>query len=46
MATQVWDDANAEALRLAEAEGLTYVPPFDHPLLWYVFTLQFFLNAP
>lgn len=31
---KVWDDANAEALRLAEAEGLTYVPPFDHPLLW------------
>ncbi|XP_034015798.1 serine dehydratase-like isoform X2 [Thalassophryne amazonica] len=31
---KVWDDANAEALRLAETEGLTYVPPFDHPLLW------------
>ncbi|XP_028251465.1 serine dehydratase-like isoform X2 [Parambassis ranga] len=31
---KVWDDANAEALRLAEAEGLTFVPPFDHPLLW------------
>lgn len=31
---KVWDDANAEALRLARAEGLTYVPPFDHPLLW------------
>ncbi|XP_056151301.1 serine dehydratase-like [Lampris incognitus] len=31
---KVWDDANAEALRLAEVEGLTYVPPFDHPLLW------------
>uniref|UniRef100_UPI0037E8FAA1 serine dehydratase-like n=1 Tax=Semicossyphus pulcher TaxID=241346 RepID=UPI0037E8FAA1 len=31
---KVWDDANAEALRLAEMEGLTYVPPFDHPLLW------------
>ncbi|KAJ3613522.1 hypothetical protein NHX12_019769 [Muraenolepis orangiensis] len=31
---QVWDDANAEALRLTETEGLTYVPPFDHPLLW------------
>ncbi|XP_038585760.1 serine dehydratase-like [Micropterus salmoides] len=30
----VWDEANAEALRLAETEGLTYVPPFDHPLLW------------
>ncbi|XP_071770387.1 serine dehydratase-like [Centroberyx gerrardi] len=31
---KVWDDANAEALRLVETEGLTYVPPFDHPLLW------------
>lgn len=31
---KVWDDANAEAHRLAESEGLTYVPPFDHPLLW------------
>lgn len=33
-AGKVWDDANAEALRLAEADDLTYVPPFDHPLLW------------
>ncbi|XP_072314204.1 serine dehydratase-like [Eucyclogobius newberryi] len=31
---KVWDDANTEALRLADIEGLTYVPPFDHPLLW------------
>ncbi|XP_004574804.1 serine dehydratase-like [Maylandia zebra] len=31
---KVWDDANAEALKLAETEGLTYVAPFDHPLLW------------
>ncbi|KAF3701437.1 Serine dehydratase-like [Channa argus] len=31
---KVWDDANTEAHRLAETEGLTYVPPFDHPLLW------------
>lgn len=31
---KVWDDANAEALRLADANGLTYVPPFDDPLLW------------
>ncbi|CAF90260.1 unnamed protein product, partial [Tetraodon nigroviridis] len=31
---KVWDDANAEALSLADAEGLTYIPPFDHPLLW------------
>ncbi|XP_061842936.1 serine dehydratase-like [Nerophis lumbriciformis] len=31
---KIWDDANAEALRLAETEGLTYVSPFDHPLIW------------
>lgn len=31
---KVWDDANAEALRLAKTQELTYVPPFDHPLLW------------
>lgn len=31
---KIWDDANAEALRLADVDGLTYVPPFDHPLLW------------
>ncbi|XP_028828778.1 serine dehydratase-like [Denticeps clupeoides] len=31
---KVWDDANTEALRLAEREGLTFVPPFDHPLIW------------
>ncbi|PWA16560.1 hypothetical protein CCH79_00004328 [Gambusia affinis] len=34
VAGKVWDDANAEALRLAETEQLTFVPPFDHPLLW------------
>nr|XP_057946800.1 synaptotagmin-14-like isoform X5 [Doryrhamphus excisus] len=31
---KVWDDAHAEALRIAETEGLVYVPPFDHPLIW------------
>nr|XP_046164193.1 serine dehydratase-like [Oncorhynchus gorbuscha] len=31
---KVWDDANDEALRLTQTDGLTYVPPFDHPLLW------------
>ncbi|XP_076017113.1 serine dehydratase-like isoform X1 [Genypterus blacodes] len=31
---KVWDDANTEALRLTEIEGLTYIPAFDHPLLW------------
>ncbi|XP_068436133.1 serine dehydratase-like [Clinocottus analis] len=34
IAGKVWDDANAEALRLQETDGLAYVPPFDHPLLW------------
>ena len=27
----VFDDAQAEALRLVQTEGLTYVPPFDDP---------------
>lgn len=31
---KVWDDANAEAMRQVESEGLAYVPPFDHPMLW------------
>ncbi|KAJ7991088.1 hypothetical protein DPEC_G00293610 [Dallia pectoralis] len=31
---KVWDEANDEAMCLTETEGLTYVPPFDHPLLW------------
>ncbi|XP_060789758.1 serine dehydratase-like [Neoarius graeffei] len=31
---KVWDEANAEALRLADSENLTLVPPFDHPLIW------------
>ncbi|KTF93163.1 hypothetical protein cypCar_00007493 [Cyprinus carpio] len=30
----VWDDANAEALRLAESEDLTVIHPFNHPLVW------------
>lgn len=30
----VWDDANRRALALAEAPGVAYIPPFDHPLLW------------
>lgn len=38
--SQVWDDADAEALRLARTGGLTYIPPFDHPLLWYKHELQ------
>ncbi|XP_046907098.1 serine dehydratase-like [Hypomesus transpacificus] len=31
---KVWDDANTEAMRLTQTDGLTYVPPFDNPLLW------------
>ncbi|XP_033901082.3 L-serine dehydratase/L-threonine deaminase isoform X1 [Acipenser ruthenus] len=31
---KVWDDANEEAHRLADSEGLQYIPPFDHPLIW------------
>ncbi|KAA0710941.1 L-serine deaminase [Triplophysa tibetana] len=34
MCQNVWDDANAEALRLAESEGLTIVHSFNHPLVW------------
>uniref|UniRef100_A0A8C7XFW9 L-serine ammonia-lyase n=1 Tax=Oryzias sinensis TaxID=183150 RepID=A0A8C7XFW9_9TELE len=34
IAGKVWDEANVEALRLAETEGLMVIPPFDHPLLW------------
>lgn len=34
VAGKVWDDANAEALRLAKIEGLTVIHPFNHPLVW------------
>ncbi|KAI7804646.1 putative serine dehydratase-like, partial [Triplophysa rosa] len=34
VAGKVWDDANAEALRLAETEGLTVIHSFNHPLVW------------
>jgi threonine dehydratase len=30
---EVFDEAHAEALRLANAEGLTYVHPFDDPMV-------------
>jgi len=30
---EVWDDANAEALRQAQAAGLTYVHPFADPVI-------------
>ncbi|XP_054651926.1 L-serine dehydratase/L-threonine deaminase-like isoform X4 [Dunckerocampus dactyliophorus] len=29
-----FEDAKAEAFRIAETEGLVYVSPFDHPLIW------------
>uniref|UniRef100_A0A8C0GWZ4 L-serine deaminase n=1 Tax=Chelonoidis abingdonii TaxID=106734 RepID=A0A8C0GWZ4_CHEAB len=31
---QVWDDAYAKALALADTEGWVSVHPFDHPLIW------------
>lgn len=30
----VWDAANAEALRLCAQPGVVYIPPFDHPAIW------------
>ncbi len=30
----VWDETNQQALRLAEAPGAVYVPPFDHADIW------------
>ena len=30
----VWDDANAEALRLCAEPGVVCIPPFDHPAIW------------
>lgn len=30
----VWDEANAHALTLADDPKTLYVPPFDHPTLW------------
>lgn len=29
-----WNEAHAHASQISETEGLPYVPPFDHPLLW------------
>uniref|UniRef100_A0A8C1Q9D0 Serine dehydratase-like n=1 Tax=Cyprinus carpio TaxID=7962 RepID=A0A8C1Q9D0_CYPCA len=34
MVKVIWDDANAEALCLAEREGLTVIHPFSLPLVW------------
>ena len=30
---EIWDEANEKALQLAEAEGLTFIHPFDDPQL-------------
>lgn len=30
----VWDEANAEAVKLCAASGAVYIPPFDHPDIW------------
>ncbi|CAN5355029.1 hypothetical protein BH11PSE14_BH11PSE14_09320 [soil metagenome] len=30
----VWDQANAAALKLARQPGSAFIPPFDHPLIW------------
>lgn len=30
---QIWDEANEKAMELVKTEGLTYVSPFDDPLL-------------
>lgn len=34
LAGQVWDEAHAVAVKLAEAVGAVYISPFDHPTLW------------
>ncbi|NEX63256.1 pyridoxal-phosphate dependent enzyme [Noviherbaspirillum galbum] len=34
VAGDVWDETNHEALRLCEAPGVIYIPPFDHPDIW------------
>ncbi|XP_078083134.1 serine dehydratase-like [Mustelus asterias] len=31
---KVWDDANEQALKLAENDSWVYVSPFNHPLIW------------
>lgn len=34
VAGDVWDEADAEARKLALEPGAAYIPPFDHPTLW------------
>jgi L-serine/L-threonine ammonia-lyase len=31
---QSWDETNQTALKMSQAEGAIYVPPFDHPDIW------------
>ena len=31
---EIWDEANAEAMRIQEEMGLAFIHPFDDPLLW------------
>ncbi len=34
LAGQVWDEAHAVAVALAEREQAVYISPFDHPTIW------------
>lgn len=34
VAGDVWDEANAAAMRSLESEPAGFIPPFDHPLIW------------
>lgn len=34
LAGQIWDEANAVALELAEKDDVVYISPFDHPTIW------------
>jgi L-serine/L-threonine ammonia-lyase len=31
---QTWDEANQVAIKMSQADGAVYVPPFDHPDIW------------
>ena len=33
-----WDEANEFALKKSKIEGLTYIHPFDHPIIWQGYT--------
>lgn len=34
----IWDDADAIARKMATDEDLTFIPPFDHPVIWHGYT--------